>query len=42
MSFVKKVSSITKKNEMILALQELEAMKKAIVRRKNPAIAKYI
>lgn len=42
MNFVKKVSSISKPKAMIVALQEHEAAKKAIVKRKNKAIAKYL
>ena len=40
--FVKKVSSLTKKNDLLLALQEHEAIKKSIVKKKNKAFAKYL
>ncbi len=42
MSFVKKVSYITRVKDIIEALQEHEATKSAIVKRKNPAILKYL
>lgn len=42
MNFVKKVSSVSKPKEIILALQEHEEMKAAIVKKKNKAIAKYL
>jgi hypothetical protein len=42
MSFVKKVSYLTKSKDIIEALQEKEVIKNAIVKRKNPAIAKYL
>jgi len=41
MNFVKNVISIKKRKEMISALQEHEDIKKAIVKKKNKAIAKY-
>ena len=42
MNFVKKVSSFTKPTALIAALQDHENQKKAIVKRKNKAIAKYL
>jgi hypothetical protein len=42
MSFVKKVSNVKKPKAMIVALQEHEQLKKAIVKKKNKAIAKYL
>ena len=42
MNFVKKVSSIHKRKELIAALQEHEAVKAAIVKNKNKAFAKYL
>jgi hypothetical protein len=42
MSFVKKVSSIRKRKELIIALEEHEAIKKTIVKNKNKAISKYL
>jgi hypothetical protein len=42
MSFVKKVSSIRKRKELITALEEHEVLKKAIVKNKNKAISKYL
>jgi hypothetical protein len=42
MSFVKKVSYLRKNKDIIDALQEQEAIKNAIVKRKNPAIAKHL
>ncbi len=42
MNFVKKVSSIRKRKELIIALEEHETMKKVIVKNKNKAIAKYL
>jgi hypothetical protein len=42
MNFVKNVFSVKKRKEMIAALQEHEEVKKAIVKKKNKAIAKYL
>ncbi len=42
MSFVKKVSTVNKRKLMIAALKESEAIKSAIVKNKNKAIAKYL
>lgn len=42
MNFVKKVSSINKRKELIAALQEHETMKAAIVKNKNQGFAKYL
>jgi hypothetical protein len=42
MNFVKKVSSIRKRKELILALEEHESVKIANVKNKNKAIAKYL
>lgn len=42
MSFVKKVSTISKRKAMIEALQEHELVKTAILKNKNKAIAKYL
>jgi hypothetical protein len=42
LSFVKKVSYINKSSDMITALQDHESTKSAIVKRKNPAIAKHL
>lgn len=42
MNFVKNVISVKKRKEMILALQEHEDVKKALVKKKNKAIAKYL
>ncbi|TAH00799.1 MAG: hypothetical protein EAZ15_08325 [Sphingobacteriales bacterium] len=42
MSFIKKVSPITKHKQLIIALQEHEDLKAAIVKNKNKAIAKYL
>lgn len=42
MNFVKKVSSISKRKDLISALQEHENVKAAIVKKKNKAIAKYL
>lgn len=41
-NFVKKVSTLNKSKQMLEALQEHEDMKKAVIRKKNKAIAKYI
>jgi len=40
--FVKKVSTVNKPKALLDALQEHEDMKKAIVKKKNKAIAKYL
>ena len=42
MNFVKNVTSVKKKKEMISALQDHEKIKKSIVEKKNKAIAKYL
>ena len=42
MNFVKKVSTINKRVQLIEALQEHETMKQAVVKNKNKAIAKYL
>jgi hypothetical protein len=42
MNFVKKVSTINKPKAIIALLQEHENIKKAIVKKKNKAIAKYL
>ena len=42
MSFIKKISSINKRTQLISALQEHETIKAAIVKNKNKAIAKYL
>ncbi|MBY0480885.1 MAG: hypothetical protein K2Q21_06005 [Chitinophagaceae bacterium] len=42
MSFVKKVSTVNKRKLMIAALKESEAIKSAIVKNKNKAIARYL
>jgi flagellin-specific chaperone FliS len=42
LSFVKKVTYIKKAKDIIDALQEHEMLKRAIIKRKNPAIAKYL
>jgi hypothetical protein len=42
MNFVKKVSSIKKRKELIVALEEHETIKKANLKNKNKAIAKYL
>ncbi len=42
MNFVKNVTSVKKKKEMISALQDHEEIKKSIVEKKNKAIAKYL
>ena len=42
MNFVKRVSAVKKRKEMIAALQEHEQIKEAIVKRKNQVIAKYL
>jgi len=40
--YVKKVSTINKRTQLIEALQEHETMKAAIVKNKNKAISKYL
>lgn len=42
MNFIKKVSSINKKVELIKALQEHEMLKASILKNKNKAITKYL
>ena len=42
MDYVKKVSAINKRTQLIEALQEHETMKAAIVKNKNKAISKYL
>lgn len=42
LSFVNKVSAIQTPKSLIAALKEHELIKKAIVRKKNIAIAKYL
>ena len=42
LSFVKKVSTVTKPKAMIAALQEHQEVKASIVKRKNKAISKYL
>ncbi len=42
MDFVKKVSTVKKPTAMINALQEHELIKKANLKKKNKAIAKYL
>ena len=42
MNFVKKVSVINKREQLIDALQEHEIMKATIVKNKNKAISKYL
>jgi hypothetical protein len=42
LNFVKKVSSVSKPKAIIAALQEHESIKKAMVKKKNKAIAKYL
>jgi hypothetical protein len=42
LSFVKRVSYITKNSGMIATLKDHEITKSAIVKRKNPAIAKHL
>lgn len=42
LNFVKKVSSVNKTKEMLIALQEHEDIKAGIVKKKNKAIAKYL
>ncbi len=40
--FVKKISPVSKRKAMLAALLEHETVKKAIVKNKNKAIAKYL
>lgn len=40
--FVRRVSSVTKKNEMLLALLEHESMTKDVVKKKNKAFGRYL
>ena len=42
MDYVKKISTINKRTQLIEALQEQETMKTAIVKNKNKAISKYL
>jgi hypothetical protein len=42
MNFVKRVSTIKKRKDIIAALEEHESVKAAIVKKKNKAIAKYL
>ena len=42
LSFVKKVSAVTKPKAMVAALQEHQEVKASIVKRKNKAISKYL
>ena len=42
MDYVKKVSAINKRTQLIEALQEHETIKAAIVKNKNKAISKYL
>ncbi len=42
LKYVKRVTSIKKRKDMIAALEEHETVKSAIVKRKNKAIAKYL
>ena len=42
MDYVKKVSAINKRTQLIEALQEHETMKAAIVKNKNKSISKYL
>ena len=42
MNFIKRVSSVNKRKELILALQEHEMLKASIVKNKNKAFAKYL
>jgi len=42
MDYVKKISTINKRTQLIEALQEHETMKTAIVKNKNKAISKYL
>lgn len=41
-SFIKKVSPVTRKQDLLLALQEHEAIKKSILKKKNKAFLKYL
>ena len=42
MNFVKKVSTISKRKDLISVLKEHENVKTAIVKKKNEGIAKYL
>ncbi len=42
LDFVKKVSTVEKTKNLIIALQEHENLKGSIIKRKNKAIAKYV
>ncbi|MCY7421105.1 MAG: hypothetical protein LH478_05100 [Chitinophagaceae bacterium] len=42
LDFVRKVSSVSRTKAFIAALQDDENLKASIVKRKNPAIAKYL
>ncbi len=42
MNFIKKVSTIKKRKQLIEALEEHEEMKNAIVKKKNILIQKYV
>lgn len=42
MRFVKRISVVDSKKDLIVALQEHEETKQAIVNRKNKSIAKYL
>ncbi len=42
MSFIKKISSIKTRTQLISALQEHETIKATMVKNKNKAIAKYL
>ena len=42
MDYVKKISKINKRTQLIEALQQHETMKAAIVKNKNKAISKYL
>ena len=42
LNFVKRVSAVGKRKDIIAALEEHETIKAAIVKKKNKAIAKYL
>ncbi len=42
LNFVKRVSAVRKRKDIIAALEEHETVKSAIVKKKNKAIAKYL
>ena len=42
LNFVKRVSAVRKRKDIIAALEEHEAVKAANVKKKNKAIAKYL